>query len=130
VIALDTSALVAIAMGEAEEEAFDRIIVAEGAIIGAPTLVELHLVLAGRGTGAARFIDRTLARNNLVTLPFDLHHYRAAATAFERFGKGRGHPAQLNFGDCLAYAVAKTHGVPLLYKGTDFAFTDIRSALK
>ena len=75
-------------------------------------------------------MDRTIARNSLVTLPFDLHHYRAAATAFERFGKGRGHPAQLNLGDCMTYAVAKTHGVPLLYKGNDFDNTDIRRALK
>ncbi len=53
----------------------------------------------------------------------------AAARAFRTFGKGRGHPAQLNFGDCMAYAVAKVHGAPLLYKGYDFSQTDIQSAL-
>ena len=53
----------------------------------------------------------------------------AASDAFDRFGKGIGHPAKLNFGDCMAYAVAKVHDVPLLYKGTDFAQTDIRPAL-
>ncbi len=51
-----------------------------------------------------------------------------ALDAFSRFGKGRGHPAQLNMGDCFAYAVAKAHGTPLLYKGEDFAATDIPSA--
>ena len=54
--------------------------------------------------------------------------YELAAAAFDRYGRGRGHPAQLNFGDCMAYAVAKAHGVPLLYKGDDFARTDVASA--
>jgi ribonuclease VapC len=52
-----------------------------------------------------------------------------ALQAYERYGKGRGHPAQLNMGDCLSYAAARTLGVPLLYKGNDFARTDVRSAL-
>jgi ribonuclease VapC len=55
--------------------------------------------------------------------------YQSATEAFERYGKGCGHPAQLNFGDCMAYAVAKHYDVPLLYKGRDFARTDIRPAL-
>jgi ribonuclease VapC len=55
--------------------------------------------------------------------------YRIAIEAFDRFGRGRGHPAKLNFGDCMAYAVAKAHQVPLLYKGDDFAKTDIATAL-
>ena len=55
--------------------------------------------------------------------------YAAATQAFDRFGKGRGHPAQLNICDCMAYAVASTHGVPLLFKGDDFAQTDIAPAL-
>jgi ribonuclease VapC len=115
--------MVAMAMGEPEEGEFNRLIASEGVIVGAPTLVELHLVLVGS-------IDGLLAKRNIVSMPFDLHHYRVAATAFERYGKGRGHRAQLNFGDCMAYAVAKTHSVPLLYKGSDFDHTDIRSALK
>ena len=53
----------------------------------------------------------------------------AASQAFEKFGKASRHPAKLNFGDCMAYAVARHHGVPLLYKGDDFAQTDIPSAL-
>lgn len=128
-IAIDTSALVAMALEEPEKARFTNAIAAEGAFVGASTLLELHLVLSSKMAHPAAFIDHLLHAGNVVALPFDLHHYRAAATAFERYGKGRGHPAQLNFGDCLAYAVAKTHGVPLLYKGTDFALTDIRTAL-
>jgi ribonuclease VapC len=52
-----------------------------------------------------------------------------AREAFDQYGRGRGHRAKLNFGDCMAYAVAKHHGVPLLYKGVDFRHTDIRSVL-
>jgi ribonuclease VapC len=55
--------------------------------------------------------------------------YRVAGDAVERYGKGRGHPARLNFGDCLSYAVAKASGLPLLFKGGDFSLTDIRPAL-
>ncbi len=55
--------------------------------------------------------------------------WQCAVDAFMRFGRGRGHPAKLNFGDCMAYALAKSLDAPLLYKGDDFAKTDIRSAL-
>ena len=61
-------------------------------------------------------------------MDFTEAHFRLAAAAFDRYGRGR-HPAKLNFGDCMAYAVAKAHGVPLLYKGDDFARTDIAAAL-
>jgi ribonuclease VapC len=60
---------------------------------------------------------------------FDRMTARMAADAFLLYGKGRGHPAQLNFADCMSYAVAKHLGAPLLYKGSDFAHTDIESAL-
>jgi ribonuclease VapC len=62
-------------------------------------------------------------------VPFTLEMYRAASSAFQTYGKGRQHPAQLNFGDCMAYALAKVEGIPLLYKGEDFSRTDIRRAL-
>ncbi len=57
-------------------------------------------------------------------IPFTAEHYEVAVDAFERFGKGR-HPAALNFGDCLTYAVARLSGLPLLYTGDDFARTDL-----
>ena len=61
-------------------------------------------------------------------IDFDQRHLAIARTAFDVFGKGQGHPAQLNFGDCMSYAVAKAHGVPLLFKGDDFSKTDIAVA--
>ena len=60
---------------------------------------------------------------------FNLPMYQLAQDAFKAFGKGKGHPAKLNFGDCMSYAVAKFHDVPLLFKGDDFRLTDIRAAL-
>ncbi len=129
-IAVDTSAIVAIAMGEAEAELFDLEIAAREAIVGAPTLLEARLVLSEKMPGfARRFIETFISPAEITPVAFTTEMYRIAAEAFDRFGKGRGHPAKLNFGDCMAYAVAKVHDVPLLYKGDDFAKTDIRPAL-
>jgi ribonuclease VapC len=74
------------------------------------------------------FIDALRQRRTVSVIAFDQRHFDAATAALTRFGRGRGHPAQLNFGDCLAYAVAKVHGVPLLFKGNDFSETDLVSA--
>jgi ribonuclease VapC len=91
--------------------------------------LEAHLVLSGRNQVDARdFIDALAAMPNLEVVALASPHFRAARDAFERYGKGRGHPAQLNFGDCLSYAVAKVAGVPLLFVGDDFRHTDIAAA--
>lgn len=128
-IALDTSAVVAILAAEPEAEAFDRQIAAQTALIGAPTLLELHQVIRRRSAETQLgIVDVFLRRPTVRVVDFGLSHYRIAAAAFDAYGKGRGHPAQLNFGDCLAYAVAKVEKVPLLYKGVDFAQTDIAAA--
>ena len=88
----------------------------------APTVFESHLVLRPKNSPAAM--------NALVIIVAHTGaSYHLACDAFDRFGKGRGHSAQLNFGDCLTYAVAKYHDVPLLYKGDDFRHTDLRPAL-
>jgi ribonuclease VapC len=129
-IALDTSAVVAIALDEDEAETFDRAIASGEALIGTPTLLETRLVLMQRMPGfAAEFLKAFINPAEINSIPFTFDMYQSAAEAFERYGKGRGHPAQLNFGDCMAYAVAKHYDVPLLYKGRDFARTDIRPAL-
>ncbi len=129
-IALDTSAIVAIALVEAEEEAFVRAIAMHDALLGTPTLLESRLVLTPRMPDHAdRFIERILARPSVHLVDFSAEMYHAAADAFDRFGKGRGHLAKLNFGDCMAYAVARVHNAPLLYKGDDFTHTDITPAL-
>jgi len=130
VIALDTSVVVAIALEEGEETAFTDEIAARGGVIGTPTLVECRIVLTSRVPEYAdQFVKRFIARPSVHPVDFTLEMFQLAADAFERFGKGRGHPARLNYGDCMSYAVAKSLSVPLLYKGGDFALTDIEAAL-
>ena len=128
-IALDTSAIVAIALAEPEEESYSRILAAQGGFVGTPTLFETRLVLSTKvGDRADNFMHRFLAQSSVQPVEFTLAMYQEAARAFDRFGRGR-HNAGLNFGDCMAYAVAKAHDVRLLYKGADFARTDIAPAL-
>lgn len=129
-IALDASAVVAIAMDEPEAEAFERAIASREAIIGAPSLFETRLVLDDRMPSFAEaFLEGFVVSPEVRVVSFTFEMYRLAVDAFEKFGKGRGHPAKLNFGDCMAYAVARHYGVPLLFKGDDFAQTDIPSVL-
>lgn len=129
-IAVDSSALVAIAFDEPDADALNRIMSRQAVIVGTPVLVETNLVLRSRlSEKADLFLERMLAAGDLVPEPFTFDMYRAARQAFIAYGRGSGHPARLNFGDCLSYAVAKVRGVPLLYKGEDFAETDIRTAL-
>jgi ribonuclease VapC len=129
VIALDTSAIVAIALGEAEAEGFIRQIAVREALVGAPSLLESRMVLTSRMHDPAVFLDDFLEPAEIHIVDFSFAMYQVATTAFDRFGKGRGHPARLNFGDCLAYAVAKLNKLPLLYKGHDFSHTDIDRAV-
>ena len=128
-IAIDTSAIVAIALHEPEARAFGEVIVSEPCVIGWPTVLESRMVLSavpmGRGVDV---LDKVLEAPRLKIVPFDRRAYESARLAFERYGTGR-HKAKLNFGDCFSYAVAKLHGTALLYKGSDFAHTDIRPAL-
>jgi len=129
VIALDTSAIVAILRNEQGAERFAEAMgSASHRLIGRPTEIELHIVMQGRA--GAEPVDALIAKflRTVERVDFDGHHVAAATAAFDRFGKGR-HPASLNYGDCMAYAVARVAGCPLLYKGEDFARTDIRSAL-
>jgi len=89
------------------------------------------MVLAGRvqDETAWRLLDALIGRAKIEIVPFDAGQAAIARAAFQKYGKGR-HPAALNFGDCASYALAKSKGAaPLLYKGADFAKTDIVSAL-
>ena len=93
--------------------------------VGAATLVETSMVLASRlGFESLGLIDQFLAVFGVVVLDFSPQDWRTAVDAFRRFGKGR-HPAKLNFGECLSYAVAQRSGGGLLYTGNDFAQTDL-----
>ena len=127
---LDSSALVALVMAERPARAvFDALAQAPVRAVGAPTLVETAMVLAGRraaaSLGATSDLMLVMTRFEVTVIPFGQDHWLMAWAAFLRYGKGH-HPAGLNFGDCLAYAVAKLSGLPLLCVGGDFAQTDLK----
>jgi ribonuclease VapC len=126
-IAVDTSALMAIALGEAVADACIEILATEPEIvISAGTVAEALIVAARRNVGEemARMIDGLGFEIVSVT---SLSARRIAA-AYARWGRG-AHPAGLNFGDCFSYDVAKEHSCPLLYIGDDFSQTDLENAL-
>ena len=127
---LDSSALIAVLFGEPGYlELVDRMLEADHLRIGAPTLVEASLVLAGRrgSRAAGDELDALLKELGITVVPFGEAEWRVATNAFVQFGRGR-HPAALNFGDCFAYASATTAGDTLLFVGEDFRKTDIRPA--
>jgi ribonuclease VapC len=121
-----TSALLAIFLAEPERGEFlDRILQAETRLVSAANVLETGIVLeARRGEAAGREFDLFLVRVNIQIVPVDAEQVEIARSAWRNYGKGR-HPASLNFGDCFAYALAKSSGEALLAKGTDFARTDI-----
>lgn len=129
-IVVDSSALVAILLNEAERAEFTAaILAADAAQIGAPNFLEASMVAeALQGTSGCRDLDRLSASVGLDVVAFDATHIESARDAFRRFGKGR-HRASLNFGDCCAYALAKSLDAPLLFKGKDFPLTDLKRAL-
>lgn len=126
---LDSSAIVAIHLREpGHERLINRIDAAEVVVVGVPTLLETVMVLTARlGQDARPLLFAFLRRLEAEVVPFDQEHLDAAATAFLRFGRRR-HPAALNFGDCMSYAVASVAGMPLLFTGDDFRRTDIAQA--
>jgi ribonuclease VapC len=123
---LDTSVLVAVLFAEPGYlELVDRMLDADHLRMGAPTLVETSLVLAGRRRSPATGEVEGLVKELAITIaPFGEAEWRAAVGAFARFGRGR-HKAALNFGDCLAYASAAVARDTLLFVGDDFRHTDI-----
>jgi len=126
---IDTSTIVAVVLREPGFEALlERLTRHEHAGIGAPILTETAIVLSARlETDARTLLARFLDEASIVVIPFGEAHYAAAVEAWLRFGKGR-HPAQLNFGDCISYALAKVADEPLLCVGEDFKRTDIELA--
>jgi ribonuclease VapC len=126
---LDSSAIAAILLREPGcEMLIERIGAAEVVVVGVPTVLETSMVLSARlGQDARPMIFAFLRRLDAEVAPFNEEHLDAAVTAFIRFGRGR-HPAALNFGDCMSYAVASVAGLPLLFTGEDFSRTDIPRA--
>ena len=130
-IAVDTSAIISVLLGEDDAESMVGALAdAAGDIaISAATLVETKIVAQVKQGAAATADLRTLLTTvNADVIAVDADQAEIAAAAWMRFGRGR-HPAALNFGDCFSYALAKSLGVPLLFKGNDFTQTDIASAL-
>jgi len=128
---VDASALIAILRDEAEAAACARAIEnATVSRVSAINFVEAAIVIdRGRDPVASRRFDEFVREAQLVVEPVSEAQARIAREAYRDFGKGSGHPAQLNFGDCFAYALAKATGEPLLYKGDDFSRTDVAAAL-
>ena len=128
---IDSSALIAILREEPDARSFARAIEeADDVKISAATLFEASIVADGAQDGnVRRRFDDVCRDTGLIVMPFDSEQARIAREAYRSFGKGSGHKARLNFGDCFAYALARVTGEPLLYKGTDFQQTDVASAL-
>lgn len=128
---IDTSALIALLHDESSAAAIDAVTdVAPWRAISAATLFEAAIVADGTSdpVRSARF-DGLVAGLDIEVVPVTAAHAALARQAYRDYGKGSGHPARLNFGDCFSYALAKERGEPLLYVGDDFAQTDIAPAL-
>lgn len=126
---VDTSALVAVILGEPDAEAqLARMTSAETLALSAATLTEALIVVEARqGREAATDLVALLAELEAEIASLDEDQAELAASAWRRFGKGR-HPAALNLGDAFSYALAAARGEPLLFKGRDFSATDVRQA--
>ena len=127
---LDTSAVVAILRAEPEAPAFAKAIeTATHRHISAVNYVEAAVVIdASRDPIASRRFDDLIEESQVVIEPVTEAQARIARQAYNDFGKGSGHPAKLNFGDCFAYALSKAQREPLLFKGEDFPQTDVTIA--
>jgi ribonuclease VapC len=127
---LDTSALLALLLDEPEAEDFRAAVEDDTTrLVSAATLLETALVIEARkGEPGGRELDNLIQKADVVVVPVDAEHVSEARRAYRRFGKGR-HAPGLNFGDMFAYALARSAGEPLLFKGEDFAKTDIRRVI-
>lgn len=128
-ITVDTSALVAVVLGEDDAERHLDALRGTQARLSAVSHAEAAIVVEARqGPDAGRDLQILIEATIQEIVPVDIAHATAALAAWRRFGRGR-HPASLNFGDCFSYAAARLAGTPLLFKGDDFSQTDIASAL-
>lgn len=126
---VDTSAVLAVLFAEADAPRFASAMArASSCRMSVANFFEAAIVVEGRGgVAAGDELDALTQRGDIVLEPVTVEHVQAARRAWRRFGKGN-HPAGLNFGDCFAYALARTTGEPLLFKGHDFELTDIEAA--
>jgi len=127
---IDTSVLIAIAFGEPDASSFEASMEdAEVRLISAASVLEASIVMRQKfGVSGAARLDELMARWPLQIVPFDADQLQWARFAVETYGRGQ-HPARLNFGDCFTYPLAKSSNEPILFKGTDFAQTDVHCVL-
>lgn len=123
---IDSSALLAILQNEPERRAFNESIeAAEQVLLSTASFVEISMIVESRlGADGVRDLELFIAKARIALIPVDEEQAHLAVQAFRRYGKGR-HPAGLNFGDCFSYALARARADSLLFKGNDFAHTDI-----
>jgi len=128
---VDTSALIAILLGEPETEFFVRVLADDPKkMISAFNALESAIVIeAKKGEAGGRELDLLMHRARIEIIPLNGDQVELALTAWRKYGKGN-HAAGLNIGDCCAYALAKYSGEPLLFKGKDFSRTDIRPVIE
>jgi len=130
-VIVDTSVVIAILQNEPEAQRFsDALGQDNDCRMSAATYLEAAIVVDGvRDPILSRRLDELIHDSDIMIEPFNQVQARIAREAYRDFGKGSGHAAQLNFGDCFAYALAVESGQPLLFKGNDFSKTDVASAL-
>jgi ribonuclease VapC len=126
VIVLDSSILVGIIKGEKDAEKLLDLLAGEESVIGTPTLVETRAwCTINLAAGTSAWLEHFIGAGPGAIVPFSREMADAANRAFAAFGRASGHPARLNFGDCMAYAVSAILQAPLLFKGGDFGLTDV-----
>jgi ribonuclease VapC len=128
-VIVDTSAVMAVLLREPEAQRFERAMTAATPCrMSVANFLEAAMVAESRaGDALGRELDRLIEAMPIELEPLTVDHARRARDAWRRFGRGN-HPAGLNFGDCFAYALAEATREPLLYKGEDFARTDVETA--
>lgn len=128
---IDSSAMIAILRQEPDAARFaEQMSFAAVRILAAPTYIETCIVYCGRkGPESRSRVDAFIQASGIEIKPFTGASATIAVQAYLTYGKGRGHPAQLNFGDCISYAASKVEAMPLLFKGNDFRLTDVEVAL-
>jgi len=130
-VIIDTSALIAMLRHESDWKVYaDAVADSADCRISAANFVESACIIdGGRSPIASRKLDELIKKAKITIEPVSASQALIARAAYRDFGKGSGHPAKLNFGDCFAYALAKDIGEPLLFKGSDFSKTDIEAAI-
>ncbi len=128
---IDSSALIALLLTEPEADAFVATLAGDAnRLVSAASYLETAIVLLTRsGPEAQEKLDRLIAELSITIIPFTREQAVLAIAAYREYGKGSGHPASLNFGDCFTYALAKLTAERVLFKGNDFSRTDIDIAL-